>query len=169
MVEYDKLIADILREITEISESAAFPDGFLELQEVEKGHSLWIIEPVSNRRSKMIFSVTTRGKVKQKYISLSVKLSVLGKVEIPATADIVKMETEAPNCRINFQNGESEIIPYLHDLIIYYVEHFEPSDKFGCCHRYKECSEEKKCLHPDQFYAKACWYRKNLEAGNIFY
>ena len=40
---------------------------------------------------------------------------------------------------------------------------------FGCCSRYNECSDAKKCLHPDQMYATACAYRKNLENGNIFY
>ena len=40
---------------------------------------------------------------------------------------------------------------------------------FGCCHLYTECSDAKKCLHPDQMYATACSYRKNLESGRIFY
>lgn len=46
---------------------------------------------------------------------------------------------------------------------------YVPSHTFGCCHRYKECSRAEKCLHPDLFYAKGCYYRKNLEAGRIFY
>ncbi len=41
--------------------------------------------------------------------------------------------------------------------------------RFGCCSRYKECSKEKKCVHPDLIYATACEYRKNLENGKIFY
>lgn len=47
--------------------------------------------------------------------------------------------------------------------------HYEPSEYFGCCGKYNECSDAKKCLHDDQLYSKACYYRKNLEAGNIFY
>ena len=43
---------------------------------------------------------------------------------------------------------------------------FEP---FGCCEKYVECSDEKRCLHKDPTYATACMYRKNLEAGRIFY
>lgn len=43
---------------------------------------------------------------------------------------------------------------------------FEP---FGCCHKYVECSDAKKCLHDDLIYATACMYRKNLEQGRIFY
>lgn len=40
---------------------------------------------------------------------------------------------------------------------------------FGCCSRYNECSNARKCIHPDQMYATACDYRKNLESGKVFY
>ncbi|MBS6701485.1 MAG: hypothetical protein KH284_07760 [Clostridiales bacterium] len=42
-------------------------------------------------------------------------------------------------------------------------------DPFGCCSRYLECSDLKRCVHPDIVYATACQYRKNLENGAIFY
>ena len=42
-------------------------------------------------------------------------------------------------------------------------------ESFGCCHRYELCSDAKKCIHPDFMVAIACSYRKNLEAGCIFY
>lgn len=41
--------------------------------------------------------------------------------------------------------------------------------KFGCCSRYKECSNVGKCIHNDVLYSSACEYRHNLEAGRIFY
>lgn len=42
-------------------------------------------------------------------------------------------------------------------------------ESFGCCHKYVECSDAKKCLHVDSAYATACMYRKSLENGRIFY
>lgn len=42
-------------------------------------------------------------------------------------------------------------------------------DAIACCSRYRECSDAKVCLIPDAEYAKGCLYRKNLEAGTIFY
>lgn len=42
-------------------------------------------------------------------------------------------------------------------------------ETFGCCSRYKKCSEERKCIHDDLLYSSACMYRKNLENGKIFY
>lgn len=40
---------------------------------------------------------------------------------------------------------------------------------FACCHLYRECSAQKHCLCDDETRASQCAYRKNLEAGNIFY
>lgn len=40
---------------------------------------------------------------------------------------------------------------------------------FGCCEKYVNCSDEKKCMHTDPVYATACFYRRNLLAGKIFY
>ena len=42
-------------------------------------------------------------------------------------------------------------------------------ERFGCCSRYNECSDEKKCIHPDIKFAQGCIYKNNLENGRIFY
>lgn len=56
-------------------------------------------------------------------------------------------------------------------VLIAFIDTYEPKekDKFGCCGKYMDCSNERKCLHDDLFYAKACRYRKKLESGEIFY
>lgn len=60
-----------------------------------------------------------------------------------------------------------------YDLILSYGDEADlklktDSDFFGCCSQYKECSDAKKCLRTDDR-AEACLYRRNLEAGKIFY
>ena len=40
---------------------------------------------------------------------------------------------------------------------------------FGCCSSYRACSDAKACLVPHSDYYENCSYRKNLEAGIIFY
>lgn len=40
---------------------------------------------------------------------------------------------------------------------------------FGCCSRYRECSDQKKCIHPDIKEAQGCMYKFSLEKGQIFY
>ncbi len=41
--------------------------------------------------------------------------------------------------------------------------------KFGCCSKYKQCSDEGSCVHEDLLYSSACEYRRNLETGKNFY
>lgn len=40
---------------------------------------------------------------------------------------------------------------------------------FGCCSKYNECSNARKCLHENPFYSLSCIYRSHLENGEIFY
>lgn len=42
-------------------------------------------------------------------------------------------------------------------------------DAFGCCSRYRECSDAGTCLIPDRDYSKDCIYRKRLSEGRCFY
>lgn len=42
-------------------------------------------------------------------------------------------------------------------------------DSFDCCSRYKECSNEKKCVNPYADIRKYCKYRQKIVNGIIFY
>ena len=42
-------------------------------------------------------------------------------------------------------------------------------ERFGCCARYVQCSDELKCVNPDFIMSLACAYKRNLEAGRVFY
>lgn len=42
-------------------------------------------------------------------------------------------------------------------------------EKFGCCNDFIACSDARMCLHQDDRFYNGCYYRKNLEAGRIFY
>lgn len=41
--------------------------------------------------------------------------------------------------------------------------------EWDCCSRYMECSNARKCVHPDPSFALVCGYRKKLVKGIIFY
>lgn len=41
--------------------------------------------------------------------------------------------------------------------------------EWDCCSRYMECSNARRCVHPDPSFALACGYRKKLVKGIIFY
>lgn len=54
-------------------------------------------------------------------------------------------------------------------ILKYILHNYTPNHSFGCCGRYKECSDVRKCVHYDLFYARGCQYKKNLDNGKIFY
>lgn len=41
--------------------------------------------------------------------------------------------------------------------------------EWDCCSRYMECSNAKRCVHPDPALALKCGYRKILSSGKIYY
>ena len=43
------------------------------------------------------------------------------------------------------------------------------TETFGCCNDFILCSDAKHCIHEDDRFFNGCDYRKNLEAGRIFY
>ena len=57
----------------------------------------------------------------------------------------------------------------IRNIVIYRIRNYKSSAKFSCCSRFKECSDARKCIHPNRLYATGCTYRKNLENGKIFY
>lgn len=70
--------------------------------------------------------------------------------------------------RIQFENTAYGI-EFLKVIVREYSRAYTPSERFGCCHLYIKCSDEKHCLANDRFHAKGCFYRENLENGRIFY
>ncbi|MBR6396618.1 MAG: hypothetical protein IKS09_06595 [Lachnospiraceae bacterium] len=80
--------------------------------------------------------------------------------------------TEISNGRfsVRIDKNTNKLVDCLIDCIRYGINNYTPKAAgFACCARYKECSKEGKCIHPNYLYAKACEYRKNLEKGRIFY
>lgn len=72
-------------------------------------------------------------------------------------------------CRIICEKSEN--LSSLKSLFVYVLNHVIdslPTD-FGCCSRYLECSDAKKCVNPDKELALKCYYLKNLRKGLIFY
>lgn len=66
--------------------------------------------------------------------------------------------------------ADNALKAFLVDLIRYRLDHYESSfPSFGCCHLYSECSDAGICLQKSRSYSSACQYRKNLDAGRVFY
>ncbi len=153
-----------------IAEKYNIPEKFISISEnAGNSISVWITELTTGKKSKHAFAVSLKGKKDFKYVSFLVKKTVIDNITIPKNAMLKSIESDIFNVRVNFPIEENDFTSFINDLLNYTVNTFEPSDKFGCCDKYIECSNAKKCLHNNLFYAKACYYRKNLESGKIFY
>lgn len=159
-------IADIINSINaEIVDTHNTPPNFFVLKDnKDKSQSVWIKEPVTKMTKKLTFNYKSGKKH-----TLTIKNIVLTELKVPVNAELRKRKSDKKNTYIAFNELDEEAIQFIKSVAIYYVDHFEPSDKFGCCSKYKECSDANKCLHENLFYSRACWYRKNLEDNKIFY
>lgn len=72
--------------------------------------------------------------------------------------------------KIYFPIGECTIYEYIKSIIYSRIKRYVSSAAlFGCCSKFNECSDAKKCVHENKLYSTACMYRLNLESGKIFY
>ena len=50
-----------------------------------------------------------------------------------------------------------------------FLDYIGKEQSFGCCSKYEECSDSKKCLQKNIRLKYGCAYKKNLESNKIFY
>ena len=113
------------------------------------------------------FSVS-RAKVK---MSLMIDVEVSNKIDkniIPTDAIELKVGEKSATYRLSaFSNA---IAPIAEAAIRYAVDHYvSQHPQYGCCHLYQACSDKKRCVSSNRFYATACRYKENLDKGLIFY
>lgn len=84
--------------------------------------------------------------------------------------EIKRAELKSPKgfTKITF-SGPSFGIDFLKGVALEFARTYIPSYRFGCCDLYVKCSGTGKCIAKDNFYAKGCFYRENLEKGLVFY
>lgn len=90
---------------------------------------------------------------------------LLREKNLPFTYSVIKSD----NVWIHVDIHSSEELFLIEDIICQSYDDSPFRESFACCGLYEKCSDEKQCVHDDLQYAKACLYRKNLEAGRIFY
>lgn len=72
--------------------------------------------------------------------------------------------------RVTADQCDSHMVAYIESIIKAFTTSYRSAEpSFGCCHRYAECSDAQKCLHPNLMFSTACQYRHNLETNRIFY
>lgn len=72
--------------------------------------------------------------------------------------------------RFRIPLDSNNLIEWVRNVVQYKISNYvTAAPSFGCCSQFQECSDAKKCIHPNRMYSTACSYRSNLEAGRIFY
>jgi hypothetical protein len=117
-------------------------------------------------------------------ISIKAKSILFAKIKVAKNSSYVEVKPEYeksfPNhkaerasdhwCRIPI-NGIDEALSLSEPLSVVYMKVLSGlgGETFGCCHRYVECSDALRCTNPDFMASLACMYKKNLDAGRVFY
>ena len=179
---------DIINEtIEKIAKEEELPEGSLQLienlsrdKQKVSSYSVVVLKPDYPR------GVNPNGKAKNSLINIktvSKKTSTIDilVVSIPdnilplvrirfSDLTLVKKESD-PITRANIAVDSNNLDKFFNFLIKSVLDKFfaEGSDAFGCCSRYKECSDVKKCLHDNKLYARNCIYGTRLAEGRIFY
>lgn len=106
--------------------------------------------------------------------TLPIKNVILERLRIPDGANALpqdKTDRETDSRKLAIPIASAGIIDFFKDIVVLKLKVYESSyaSSFGCCSLFEECSDAKRCIHPNRLYSTACAYRHNLESGRIFY
>lgn len=152
--------------ITSVCSKQSVDEKYIHCREIKDGYSLWICEPIDLKETYRSFSIYLKGKKEPKY-AVEITSKKVQSVQIPNGTE--HEFDKLKKLTVIFPMNHSQLFDYLEKLFDCSLELFEPSTKIGCCGKFNDCSDLKKCVHENTFYARACYYRKNLDSNRIFY
>ena len=172
----NKLLSEIIQE-KKLPEKSIFLFANISSKGKNKGSeiskSICISEPeypaVLNKKqiqnkSYVIMNIQNRSSVK-----LLIRNKQFEEINVPSNATVKELKSDLIFKYVVFEEGMESLYDYIRSNVIYCVDNYEASNSFGCCSRFMECSDVKRCLHENKLYSKGCSYRRNLDDGKIFY
>lgn len=175
-VKIDNILNEIIRE-RELPENSIYMHSNISSKGKNAGNlisiSLCISEPAyppdNNKKKVQNKSYVIMNIKRQSNVELQIRNKQFFDVVKPVTASIKELKSDAIYKHIIFEQDCEELYEYIKINVIYCLENYSSSNSFGCCKLYKECSDQKTCLHMNKLYASGCLYRRNLLNGRIFY
>lgn len=137
--------------------NAPLDSGILVFQELGNCSSVYFLDS-----NELFFRIRLRKK--SRYILIPDRYNDL----LPVGTEISNTKSNIGMVRIHLDNYE-DILKYVSVLRAVLTRICRIHRDFGCCGRYKECSDAKVCVHPDPKVSIGCWYQQNLLDGKIFY
>lgn len=103
-------------------------------------------------------------------LELLVDRNRFGSIALPQNAQIKELKSDKVYIHVLLSISSPDLMLYIKSNVEYALSHYTSKESlFGCCGRFEACSAAKHCIHENKLYSKACLYRRNLEAGKIFY
>ncbi len=113
------------------------------------------------------FEIEHTTKTYNGYIKITISPDLLNEIGRPNTS-VGEIGSSLSSFRIQ-PTAVDEIVGFIASACRLRIHNYKSNASFGCCGRFKECSEVKKCIHSNLLYATGCSYRKNIEKGKVFY
>lgn len=128
-----------------------------------------------NRVTKKCVTFKPSGtKVRRGSVEISLRTAMMERIRFPAESTVLpqnKTDCESDSRRVAIPVDAAGIVDFFRDVVELKLKVYESAraTPFGCCSLFEECSDAKRCIHPNRLYSTACAYRRNLESGRIFY
>lgn len=91
-------------------------------------------------------------------------------IPLPHTGKLKAVPSDKTFRHVIFDFSDRTVFEYIKENVLYCLKNYHSRVRsFGCCSKFMECSNAKKCVHVNKLYATACAYKYNLENGRIFY
>jgi len=147
-----KSISDLLAELDLPKEVSLVRDDVLRLEEKKNHYSLVFVD-------KLLFRIIRNQtkcqlQFRQEYEPFFPQVK-------PSSNKWLEIELDDIDGISNLKNNIRMIFKYELNKI--------HGDAFGCCSKYVECSDSKRCVHEDFLVSLCCQYRINLLEDRIFY
>lgn len=168
------MLNDMVKEYELPDQSLYLKTNYGRTSEKITSYSVSIYEPEypPNPRSKVITKNQTVLNIKEKKDSLELIIGKIqfGDIAVPENAEVKFLQSDEDNVHVLFAKESVELVDYIRANTKYSLANYESkASTFGCCSRFNDCSDAKKCVHENKLYSKACMYRRHLDSGKIFY
>lgn len=134
----------------------------------EEKKDILAVEPIKNMTSVYFLKNAIFFQIRLRKMSRYIAIDDEFEFFIPSEIDKEKVKKIGGKIRLAMEEPTDilEYVPILRSVLNVVCSRYR---EFACCSRYEQCSDEKRCIHPDNKFALDCMYRQNLQADRIFY
>lgn len=112
-------------------------------------------------------TVSTR----KEYLKVEINNSLFEHISrVPDSALDPQLSSASGYKQLDFKPDDPALDEFIKEAVLHKLDVYTSAAKtFGCCSRFEQCSDAKKCVHDNVLYGTACMYYWHLKRGEIFY